>query len=136
MNRLRFRPLAIGAGVSLAIGLSACGNGPPAGSGTGGGGCTAGTAGVTIGTAQVKVDATDQLQFSPSAQTAKVGQVVQWTDTGTVQHTITFDASNASCLSDATIAPGSTWEVKFTAAGTYTYKCTIHPGMDGTLKVG
>jgi plastocyanin len=83
----------------------------------------------------VKVESNDQLQFSPSSQTAKVGQIVQWTNPGTVAHTITFDSSNASCLSDSQIAPGSTWEVKFTQAGTYSYKCTIHPGMNGTLTV-
>jgi plastocyanin len=60
-------------------------------------------------------------------------QVIEWTNPGTVAHTITFDT--ATSLSDPTIAPGGTWEVKFSKAGTYTYKCTIHPGMDGKLTV-
>ncbi|MBV9100708.1 MAG: cupredoxin domain-containing protein [Candidatus Dormibacteraeota bacterium] len=131
-----FRPLVVGAGVVLASAMAACGNGPPGGSSSsGGGGCTSGTAGVSLGTGQVKIDANDQLQFAPTSQTAHVGQVVQWTNAGSVAHTITFDSSNASCLDDAQIAPGSNWQVKFTQAGTYTYKCTIHPGMNGTLTV-
>ena len=130
------RSAAVGAGLVLAAALGACGNGPPGGSsGSGGGGCTAGTAGVSLCTGQVKIDTNDQLQFAPTSSTAKVGQVVQWSNGGTVAHTITFDSSNASCLDDAQIAPGSNWQVKFTAAGTYTYKCTIHPGMNGTLTV-
>ena len=135
MNRMkRFRPLALGAGASLTLGLAACGNGPPGGSGSGGNTCSAGTL-VSSGTAQVKIDANDQLQFVPASDNAKVGQIVQWTNGGTVAHTVTFDSSNASCLTDPQIAPGASWEVKFTAAGSYTYKCTIHPGMNGSLTV-
>jgi plastocyanin len=118
--------------------LAACGNGVPPGSGSSGGaasggGASVGTAGTNLGTAAVKIQATDQLQFSPSSQSASVGQVIEWTNPGTVAHTITFDT--ATSLSDPTIAPGGTWEVKFSKAGTYTYKCTIHPGMDGKLTV-
>ena len=80
------------------------------------------------------IAATDQLQFSPATQTLHVGDVVQWGNTGTVPHTVTFDSQ--SYLTDPTLlAPGDTWEIKFTQAGTYPYHCTLHPGMDGTLVV-
>ena len=135
MKRMkRFRPLALGAGASLTLGLVGCGNGPPGGSGSGGNTCTAGTL-VSSGAGQVKIDANDQLQFAPASGSAKVGQIIQWSNSGTVAHTITFDSSSASCLTDSQIAPGATWEVKFTVAGSYTYKCTIHPGMNGSLTV-
>jgi len=130
----RFRGLVVGAGAVLGMGVAGCGNGPPATSSTGTGGAACpGTAGVTVGTPAVKVDSTDQLMFVPTSSAAKVGQVVQWSNTGSVQHTVTFDT--ASCLTDASIVPGATWEVKFSKAGTYAYKCTIHPGMNGTLTV-
>jgi plastocyanin len=29
--------------------------------------------------------------------------------------------------------PGGSFPFKFTTAGTFTYKCTIHPGMVGTI---
>jgi plastocyanin len=133
---MHFRAVLMGAATVAATGITACGNGPPAGSGGGGGGaCTIGTASATAsGPAGTSIQATDQLQFSPTSSSAHVGQVVQWTNTGTVLHNITFDG-NASCLSDAAFQPGGTWAVKFTLAGTYTYHCTIHPGMDGTLTV-
>ena len=132
----RFRWLVMGAGAVLGLGIAGCGNGPPGGSSsasTGGASCP-GSAGVSLGTPAVKVAATDQLVFSPVSQTAKVGQVIQWTNPGTVEHTITFDT--ASCFTDASIVPGATWEVKVTKPGTYHYICTIHqPGMVGVLTV-
>jgi plastocyanin len=133
----RLRPLVAGAGASLAIGLAACGNGVPAssGGGGGGGGSCPGSAAVTeSGTATTKISATDTLQFSPSSSNAKVGDVVQWTNTGSVLHNITFDAD--SCLTDSSFQPQATWEIKFSKAGTYAYHCTIHPGMDGSITVG
>ncbi|HEX6538608.1 MAG TPA: plastocyanin/azurin family copper-binding protein [Candidatus Dormibacteraeota bacterium] len=131
-HRLRFA--VFGAGATLAIVLAACGNGAPAtsSSGGGGGGCSAGTASAGTAAADVKVSATDALQFSPATTTAKVGQVVQWTNVGSVLHNITFDTG---CLTDGSFQPGATWEIKFTQAGTYNYKCTIHPGMDAKLTV-
>jgi plastocyanin len=129
-----FRPLVVGAGASLALGLAACGNGAPASSGSGsGGGCTAGKAGVSLGTAQAKVAGTDNLQFAPTSSSVKSGQIVEWDNTGTVLHNITFDAQ--SCLTDSSFQPGGKWQIQFTAAGTYPYHCTIHPGMDGSITV-
>ena len=133
IDRLRF--VVLGAGASLALGIAACGNGAPASSssGGGGGGCTAGKASASGGgAADVKIDANDQLQFAPAAAAAKVGQTVQWTNVGSVLHNITFDQG---CLTDSQFQPGSTWSIKFTQAGTYSYKCTIHPGMDAKLTV-
>ena len=133
----QWRPLVAGAGASLAIGLAACGNGVPPGAnggstGTGGASCP-GKAAATLGTAVAKVSATDALQFSPTSQTVKVGQVIEWTNTGSVLHNITFD--EASCLTDSAFQPQATWAISFTQAGSYPYHCTIHPGMDGTLTV-
>jgi plastocyanin len=49
---------------------------------------------------------------------------------------VTFQDANDSCLSDASLDPGATWEVKFNAAGTYNYLCTIHaPNMKGSITV-
>lgn len=128
----RFRPLVLGAGISLAAGLAACGNGPPASPGAPGGGCTAGTAGVSLGTGAAKVAATDQLQFTPTSEAVKKGQIVEWDNPGTQLHNITF---GQTCLTDGNFQPGGKWQVKFTAAGSYPYQCTIHQGMVGTITV-
>jgi len=130
----RFRLVVLGAGASVALGLAACGNGAPetSSSGSSSGGNCPGAASASGGTADVKVNANDQLQFSPSTATAKVGQAVQWSNVGSVLHNITFDQQ---CLTDGAFQPGAFWTVKFSQAGSYPYKCTIHPGMDGKLTV-
>lgn len=134
MNRVRASMLAVAAAM-LAL-LSACGNGPPSTSGSGGsGGGSIGTAGANVGTATVKVSAGDDLKFTPASTTAKVGDIVQWTNSGTVQHNITFNDPNGASVDDTTFAPGNVWQVKFTKAGTYNYQCTIHPGMTGIITV-
>ena len=128
----RFRPLVLAAGAALAVmGLAGCGNGPP--EGVQAAACTAGTAGASLGTPVVKVAATDALVFDPTTSPAKVGDIIEWDNTGSVAHTITFDSCPS--LNDDTIAPGGKWQVKITVAGSYSYVCTIHPGMKGTLTV-
>jgi plastocyanin len=122
-------------GLLLTLGLVACGGGstnspasnssPPA--------VSVGTAGVSLGASAVNISATGQLTFDPVMQTAHVGDIIQWTNTGSVEHTITFDTEPS--LSDPSRQPGSTWEVKFTTAGTYQYHCSIHSGMVGTIVV-
>lgn len=92
-----------------------------------------GVAAASLGTPTVKISATGQLTFDPAMQAAHVGDIIQWSNTGTVEHTVTFD-SQAS-LSDPSLQPGGTWEVKFTTAGTYQYHCSIHPNMLGTIVV-
>lgn len=122
----------------MAIGLFACGNGAPAGSsgGTGPAACN-GSAAVTFsGTPFTTIAATDNLVFVPDTSSVAVGDVVEFQNTGSVVHTVTFQDTNDSCLSDPTLAPGATWSVKFTQPGTYNYLCTIHaPNMKGLIKV-
>ena len=133
MRRAYRRLLTIALGCLTVTAIAGCGEGAPSTPTASSGGATVGTAGVNLGAPAVKVAATDQLQFSPSTVTARVGDIVQWTNTGTVAHTVTFDSQPS--LTDASLAPSATWEVKFTKAGTYPYRCTIHPGMNGTLVV-
>jgi plastocyanin len=82
------------------------------------------------------VSASNELVFSPASLTTHVGAVVEFMNTGTVTHTVTFQDANDGCLSDAALDPGATWEVKFTTAGTYNYACMIHaPNMTGEITV-
>jgi plastocyanin len=87
-----------------------------------------------LGTPAANFSATDQLAFDPTTLTAKKGGVVQWKNTGTVSHNVTFDAQPS--LSSGTLAAGDTWQVQFTTAGTYKFHCTFHPGMNGQITVG
>jgi plastocyanin len=82
------------------------------------------------------IQATDALVFVPDSSPAATGDVIEFKNTGNVVHTVTFQDSNDGCLTDNTLNPGGTWEVKFTQPGTYNYLCTIHaPNMKGVIKV-
>jgi plastocyanin len=140
MSMTRIRSILLGAGTSLVLVLSACGNGPPPDQGTGstgssgggdGGGGAAVTA-VTSGTAVSTVKETDDLKFEPASVNVKVGDIVEWDNGGTTPHNVTFDAGAAS----QTMNGGDKFLAKFTKAGTYKYLCTFHaPGMAGTITV-
>ena len=62
--------------------------------------------------------------FSPEPVTAKVGDVIGWTNNDSISHTATLD--DGSCTTD-TIAAGTTLALVFSAPGTYPYHCSIHP---------
>jgi plastocyanin len=62
-----------------------------------------------------------------------VGQVVEWDNSGSVAHNVTFD--EAPTLTSDTMSSGDKHQVKFTKAGTYSYHCTFHPGMEGQITV-
>jgi plastocyanin len=81
------------------------------------------------------VDATDQDVFKPQTVTITVGQVVQWKNTGTQPHTVTFPKDAA--ISDNLLSSGQTFEVKFTQVGNFYYQCSFHLslGMTGTVNV-
>lgn len=133
----RIRVALVGLAGAATLLLAACGNGPPPdtsdNSGGGGGSSSAGGGGavqeVSGQTAAVKISATDDLKFSPTSANAKVGDVVQFTNTGSTTHTVTFDNGP----NDSSLNGGDTYEVKITAAGSYHFVCTIHPGMEGTI---
>jgi plastocyanin len=137
MHMTHLRTLAVGLGVCVAIGLFACGNGTPSGGTTGATVACNGSAAVSsLGTPMMTIQATDNLVFVPDSSNAATGDIIEFKNTGSVVHTVTFLDSNDACLTDSTLAPGATWEVKFTKPGTYNYLCTIHaPNMKGVLKV-
>ena len=131
------RTLAAGLGLCVAIGVIACGNGQPGGgTSTGPTVCNGSAAVSSLGTAIETIQATDNLVFVPDSTPAAVGDIIEFKNTGSVVHTVTFQDNNDGCLTDNTLAPGATWQVKFTQPGTYNYLCTIHaPNMKGVIKV-
>lgn len=126
-------PLIAVAALAVSATVAACANGAPASSSSTAAASAPGTAAVALGQPGSRVSATDQLTFVPGTQSARVGQVIEWTNVGTVAHTVTFDTFPS--LTDPSLAPGATWSIRFTRAGTYPYRCTIHPGMNGVVVV-
>ncbi len=73
--------------------------------------------------------------FNPATLTVKVGQTITWTNTASIAHTTTSDSGSAVQWDSGTLAPNATFQFTFTKAGTYTYHCSIHPSMHGTIVV-
>jgi plastocyanin len=113
---------AVLAALSLALALAGCGDddaGPADGGGTPAGG------GVAIGMRDIR--------FDPEEATVKVGQTVTWTNDEAVPHNVV--AEEGADFESDTFGEGGTFSHTPEQAGTITYVCTIHPGMDGTLTV-
>jgi plastocyanin len=72
--------------------------------------------------------------FSPQTITVAKNTKVVWTNNDTTTHTVTGDNGNDPGNSPS-IPPGGTFSYLFDTAGTYTYHCSIHPSMTGTIVV-
>lgn len=72
--------------------------------------------------------------FSPAAITVKKGTTVTWTNEDTAGHTVT-ETDSLKGPASSTIEQGKSYSFTFDTAGTYHYKCTIHPYMTGTVTV-
>jgi plastocyanin len=70
--------------------------------------------------------------FSPGSVTIAVGDTVSWHNSGEAPHNAT--ANNGS-FATGTINPGGSGSHTFNSAGTFSYICTIHPQMKGTVRV-
>ena len=79
------------------------------------------------------VQSNDNKVFTPATITVHTGDIVRWTNVGTTPHTVTF--ADASIPSDPLLDGGQTYEVTFSAAGTYAYHCRFHTGQVGTVIV-
>jgi plastocyanin len=114
--------------------LLACGGGSDSTApGTTGGnnpGGTGGTGAVATNAVDLKNNA-----FTPKAIKVSSGATVTWTNTdvGTT-HNVTFDAVSIPGAG-TDFNSGNMSLVMPTAAATYNYHCTHHPGMNGTVQV-
>ena len=73
--------------------------------------------------------------FDPSTLTVKTGSVVTWVNQDATPHTIVSDTGSLVPFSSAPLPPGASYNFTFTMPGTYTYHCSIHPSMTGTIVV-
>ena len=70
--------------------------------------------------------------FSPATLTVPSGTTVTWTNQDDMVHTVTA-ADRA--FSSKGLETGDTYAHTFTAPGTYTYFCALHPRMTATVIV-
>jgi plastocyanin len=97
---------------------------------TGGGGGTADDISCDDGIVGSQVTIID-FEFQPSTIAADADNTVNWKNNAERTHTVTFD-NGKDCGS---LAGGDSLTVLFLAPGTYTYHCSIHSSMKGTVTV-
>jgi plastocyanin len=73
-----------------------------------------------------------EFKFDPATITVPIGTSVTWTNQDSADHTVVAD--DGSWKSES-LAKGATFSYTFTNAGTFTYICSIHPTMKGTIIV-
>ena len=71
--------------------------------------------------------------YAPATITVKVGTTVTWTNEDSAPHTVTPDSGSG--FGSGMMQKGDTYSHAFTTAGTFTYHCTVHPYMHGTVIV-
>lgn len=69
--------------------------------------------------------------FKPQTDTIKVGTKLTWTQQDATTHTVT----DTGVFNSGDLTQGKTFSYTFTKAGTYSYICSIHNYMTGTIIV-
>ena len=115
------RPAIVAFGVSMIV--SACGSSSPTAPGT----STAADVTVTIQGNNASNS------YAPNPVTMRVGQTIAWRNADSITHTATQDGAG---FNTGSVAAGATSAATMmSTAGTFTYHCTIHPGMVGSVTV-
>jgi len=70
--------------------------------------------------------------FNPVALEVDVGESVKWTNNDAEPHSVSFQDET---ILDDRINQGENTVAIFNEAGTFSYKCKIHPSMTGTITV-
>lgn len=78
------------------------------------------------------VDVQDYL-FSPASISVPAGTTITWTNAGQSVHTVTADGG---AFDTGMFAPGARFSHTFAGAGTFAYRCQIHPSMVASVVVG
>lgn len=123
--RMFYRPALLVAALAM---VASCSNSSTTPSDPGTSGGNPNIASVTV----PQSDAYGQTVFDPHSVNIPVGGQVQFNNTDTVEHhPVADDGSWSGDLS----ANGGAFSHTFTTAGTFSYHCTIHPNMTGTIVV-
>ena len=112
----------VAATAALAAGCGGGGDGPSAGA--------VPSAGASVGTSSITIN---DFKFSPRAIRIPAGARVKVTNSDSTAHTVTADDGRS--FDSRTVDPGASTSFKAPGPGSYSYHCTIHPFMKGTLVV-
>jgi plastocyanin len=79
--------------------------------------------------AEVKID---NFSFTPATLTVPVGTQITWTNRDDIPHTVVTDDNT---VKSKALDTDEKFTYTFTKPGTYSYFCSIHPKMKGTIVV-
>jgi plastocyanin len=76
--------------------------------------------------------AIDNFTFNPQILTVKAGTTVTWTNKDDIPHAI---AAVGKLFKSKVLDTDNTYSFTFATPGAYTYFCSLHPHMTGTIVV-
>jgi amicyanin len=79
--------------------------------------------------AEVKID---NFTFTPATLTVPVGTQITWTNRDDIPHNVVNDDAS---IKSKVLDTDDKFSFTFTKPGTYSYFCSIHPKMKGTVVV-
>lgn len=85
--------------------------------------------GAISGQAEVEIE---DFIFGPTVITITVGTTVEWENKDNAPHTVRADDGS---WGSGRLNKGGKFSYTFTQTGTYTYYCSVHPAMTGTVIV-
>jgi plastocyanin len=130
MDRSNVRRGALPMVVFFLVAFTACGGDDPVSPGGGGGG--GGGVTPTVTTAVT----VQNNSFTPAAIQVSPGAMITWTWSGTTAgHNITFAGGQMTSSTDQFQTSGTYQAAAPATAGTFSYACTNHGGMTGTITV-
>jgi plastocyanin len=88
---------------------------------------------VVAQTAATKTVTISDFEFAPGTITVNVGDTVKWTNDGPTAHTATADDDS---FDTGILQEGESGTATFDTEGSFSYICTPHPFMKGTVEVG
>ncbi|GAB4002411.1 cupredoxin domain-containing protein [Nocardioides ultimimeridianus] len=75
-----------------------------------------------------------QYAFQPGSMSIRQGDTITWTNQDSVGHDVEVTNGPASFHSPM-LSQGQSWSFTFSAPGTYSYICSVHPDMRATVTV-
>lgn len=73
--------------------------------------------------------------YVPAKIQVKKGTAVTWTNQDSIRHDVMPDQESDSFKASELLGKGETYTFTFNEIGTYTYHCSPHPYMKGTVEV-
>jgi len=95
-------------------------------------GSTPSTTDNQVATDEVEIE---DMAFQPASITVKKGTTVTWTNRDDVRHDVVPDQESDAFAGSQLLARDESYSFTFDTPGTYTYHCSPHPQMTGTVVV-